>query len=519
MKTTSNGRKLIWILSCLLVILIFLVSSKYYARIDLTKEKRFSVSDFSSSFLQKIQEPVRITYYVSPELTKLYPQTQNIKEFLSAYSQQNKNILFESRNPVKDGIVEALVANGIYGHQIQSSQGNKTEYTTVYSAIMIEYLNMTSVIPFVLSDEKLEYELTLRLLKLVENKTFPVFIMCGNGMSVQQDYSYLIPWLEASGFSCKEISAQEFVLINSMVDVQELNIPLVILGTTMLSKEESEAINDFVVSGGNALVMSSVINANIYDNWDVSVAEAFPFTYILEKWGLSCGYELLNDISCFHMTLYSDDTNPVYETLNYPMWITSLSQYTSDNPVTDKLQKINFFWANPINVSSDSCEVLVYTTPAAWLSEPDFNYSPNYVTNPFVVAQSAKQAGKTENQYAVSVKTKIEKDSGTVIFVSDQYFVSTMLLDYTGSSSNLDFVVNSLLSLSNSDFLLDIRNRSFISTQLNKKDIYALQSDSSKVLFVTCILFPCLPVLFAFVVFIFVKYVNKKNIKKIKVKE
>ena len=96
MKTTSNGRKLIWILSCLLVILIFLVSSKYYARIDFTKEKRFSVSDFSSSFLQKIQEPVRITYYVSPELTKLYPQTQNIKEFLSAYSQQNKNILFES---------------------------------------------------------------------------------------------------------------------------------------------------------------------------------------------------------------------------------------------------------------------------------------------------------------------------------------------------------------------------------------------------------------------------------------
>ncbi len=516
MKTTSKGRKIIWFLSVLLAILIFLLSSKYYKRIDLTKEKRFSVSDFSCLFLQNIQEPVKITYYVSPELTKLYPQTQNIKEFLVAYSQQNSNILFESRNPIKDGIVEALVSKGIYGHQIQSSQGNTTEYTTVYSAIMIEYLNMTSVIPFILSDEKLEYELTLRLLKLVENKSFPVFIMCGNGMSVQQDYSYLIPWLEASGFTCQEISPQEFVLMNSLGDVKQLNIPLVILGATMLSKDESEAINDFVSSGGNVLVMSSTINATIYDNWDVSVVESFPFSYVLNRWGIFAGNEIVNDISCFHMTLYSDDTNPVYESLNYPMWISSLSQYTSENPITDKLQKMCFFWSNPININPEVCEVLVYTSPVAWLSEPDYNYNPNYVTNPFVVAQSASQAGKQENQYAIATKSKVENGGGTVIFVSDQYFVSTMLLDYTGSASNLDFVVNSLLSLSNSDFLLDIRNRSFISTQLNKNDIQKLQTDSKKIIFITCVLVPLLPIIIALFIYMFIKIFNKREISKTK---
>ncbi len=500
MRTTSTGRKLIWFLCVLIYILVLLVIGRYYARIDLTQGKKFSVSDYTKELLADLQEPLRITYYVSSELTKLYPQTHSIKDFLLAFASVNPLISLDTVDPVSEGLEDSLSRLGVFGQQIQSAKGNTTEYTTVYSAIMIEYLELVTVIPFILSDEMLEFELTSRLMHLVEGISRPVFIMAGNGMDVEKDYSYVIPWLQAAGFVCNVISPQEFSLMQATEYKHEYKkTPLVVFGTSKFTTEQAQFVREYVESGGNALIMSSAITVDIYNGWEAVPAEKDAVLSLLDEWGIDIRNDILNDISCFNITLYSDESTPRYETMNYPMWIASLPQYTSSNPITNKLTGIHFFWASPIDVLAEQAETLVYTSPAAWCTEPDFSHSPVYVTNPFIIPKTASQTGKSGLQFSLAVKKQIE-DGGTVIFVGDQYFASTILMDYTGSFSNLNFLVNSLLSLSGNEELLDIRNRVALPVNLHKKDFSQLIEDKNKILFFTCFMFPVLPGIIAFLV-------------------
>ena len=502
MKTTPKGRKIIIFLIVVCFIFTGLISKRIFFRVDLTKGQRFSVSQSSIDAMNELESSLRITYYVSSELKKLYPQVRDISDFLRAYASENDFISVEVIDPVKDNLVQSLTSLGILGRQIQSTNGNKTEYLTVYSAILMEYLDKTLLIPFILSTEKLEYELTSRVLLCTQEKKRPVMVMVGNNFSLEKDYSYVLPWLESAGFFPMEITSNDFVHLEKQLKFDSnIAIPLVVLGSCNLSEEEVVAIKYFAESGGNVILFTSSSEVDIYGSWDVKPIQKDFFFPVLNDWGIYLSDGLLCDISCFRINLYSDEENPLYESMNYPFWISILPQYTSENAITTKIQGMNSFWSNSLEFQGDSIEPLFFTSPAAWQILPDYNHSQVFVTNPFLTAQTAKEAGKSTLQAPLAAIKKLKNDGGQIIVVSDQYFLSTMMLDYTGASSNLDFLVNSLLSLSKENALLNIKNKSSYSTTLYKADEQILSTSKNFVLFFTCILMPLLPV---FVVLIFV---------------
>lgn len=498
METSASGRRLILFLSILLALLILLVSGRYYARLDLTLGRRFSVSDASKRILDELSDPVRITYYVSPELTQLYPQTRDIGDFLSAYASESPMVSVVSVDPIALNLENALAAQGIAGRSIQSSSGNSTGYTTVYSAILIEYLGRTQLIPFVLSSDMLEYELSSRLMLLMQERLRPVMLMAGNGMDVEQEYSYVAPWLESAGFSCQIVTPQEFLLLQpQLVSGTLIETPVVLFGSSRLSTGEAAAAQQFVESGGCLVLMASSTETDIYGEWSVAVAGDDALLPVLREWGVVPATRLVCDVSCFRMTLYSDDNPPRYESVNYPLWVSALPQYTSDNPITDRLSGMIFFWANPLEIHSENVFPLVYTSPAAWALFPDENHSPAFVTNPFMMAQTASAAGSVPEQFVLAAEARIPDGGGRVVLVADQHFVSTAMLDYTGAASNLEFLVNTLLSVTGEDALLSIRNRTTVSTALDKVDESVLLARKNVVIVVTCVVMPLVPSLVA----------------------
>ncbi|MBO5236992.1 MAG: GldG family protein [Spirochaetaceae bacterium] len=515
MKTTPKGRKVLWLLFTLFFILVILVSNRYYCRIDLTEGRRFTVSEGTRLLLQDLREPLRLTYYVSPQLAKLYPQTRDIKDFLLAYSSENPLISVVQVDPVESGLEQILASLGVMGRQIQTTGKSSTEFTTVYSAVILEYLGRSLVIPFILSADSLEYELTSRVLSLVQQEIRQIMVMVANGMTLEEDYSYVVPWLEASGFSCSWVSPQEFLLLQSEFSSAERKIPLLVLGSSALTQEEVLGIQNFAECGGNVLLFTSTGKADIYGDWTVVPSYGDYFTPVLEKWGVWPNNDLLCDISCFPITLYSDEDVPQYQTMNYPLWVASLSRYCSENPITRCLEGMHFFWANSLTVNNSAAEVLVYSSPSAWIMAPDYNFQPPFITNPFMVYSTAEQGGYVSGQYPIVALVPLEHGGGRVIVVADQYFVSTMMLDYTASSSNLDFVVNSLLYLSDESLLLEIKNRSYVSTALNKVSPEILVDKKVVVLIIICILMPLL-VSFIIGLIFFIKNLKKRKDKCLK---
>ena len=125
---------LLWIL---LGGLVLFLSSLWYFRWDFTADKGFSLSPLSLQLVDSLEEPLHITYYVSPELEDLYPHARNIKDFLRLYSSARRQVQVEVRDPVKEGLENSLLQLGVFGHQIQITKGNSTQLVTVYSSSVL----------------------------------------------------------------------------------------------------------------------------------------------------------------------------------------------------------------------------------------------------------------------------------------------------------------------------------------------------------------------------------------------
>lgn len=497
MRTSIIGRKVALLLWILLGALVLLLSSLWYFRWDFTADKRFSLCPMSLQLVDSLEEPLHITYYVSPELEELYPHARDVKDFLRLYSSASSQVRLEVRDPVQEGLENSLLQQGVFGHQIQSTKGNSTQLVTVYSSVVLEYLNRIAVVPFAQTAESLEYEMASRLLMLVEETgAWPVLLMAGNGLSVQEDYGDVVPWLEAAGFLPTVVTPEEFQLMEGQLPQgQGLRIPLMLFGSSMLAGGQVDSIRRFVESGGRLLAMTSAHTADLYDDWDV-VPTQDQLLPVLSSWGLELGRELVLDISCFRATFLSQEDNPVYEQVNYPLWIQALPQYTVEHPVSRRAFNLEFYWSSPITLMQLDAQPLVYTTPSAWLLAPELDREQPFVTNPFMVSQTASQAGQAASQYVLSALAPVE-GGGQVLLIGSQYFLSTLLRQYTGSLGNLDFATKGLLLLSGQDSLLELKNKAALTKSLHKMDQSQLEASRPRALAINLVVLPLLPALIA----------------------
>jgi len=244
--------------------------------------------------------------------------------------------------------------------------------------------------------------------------------------------------------------------------------------------------------------MTSAHTADLYDDWDVVPAQD-KLLPVLATWGLELGEELVLDISCFRATFLSQEDNSVYEQVNYPLWIQALPQYTVEHPVSRRAFNLEFYWSSPITLMQLDAQPLVYTTPAAWLLPPELDREQPFVTNPFMVSQTASQAGQVASQYVLSALAPVA-GGGQVLLIGSQYFLSTLLRQYTGSLGNLDFATKGLLLLCGQDSLLELKNKAAVTKGLHKMDQAQLEASRPRVLAVNLVLLPLLPTLIALVV-------------------
>ena len=171
-----------------LIILIMFNGKVWYKQFDFSQSKSFTLSKYTKNLLKKIDSPVKITYFRSQSLARLYPQIRDVSDFLNIYADQSKEISFIVKNPDSDEKTKTLLQNyGIMTQSLRSVSGTSTEFTNVYSAIVIEYKGNAETIQFTMDSSSLEYDLDGRIKHLLSENRRNVQIVVGNGMNLYDD--------------------------------------------------------------------------------------------------------------------------------------------------------------------------------------------------------------------------------------------------------------------------------------------------------------------------------------------
>lgn len=466
-KWFSKSLKPYSVLVILIALFAFIDSSRLYLRLDFTKDKQFSVSKYTKDTLKQAKDPVRITYYRSKELVARYPEVRDVYDYLKICANENSIISLSVLDADKKENEDILTSLNIPPQQIQSVNDNRAEYIKIYSAVVIEYQGKKEVLPFVLSTASLQFELNTRFDALIKDKKYNAYLLCGNEYNTNQ-YHYLEMLLTTSNIHCYPIEKEAITYIR---DQLETDVPLIMFGTCALSPEQSEVIEDFILRGGKALIMTSQYSVDINGNWKIIKNVNDSFIPVLEKWGVKFEDKIVNDISNVRTSFVSSQSeksieteNPQYEYINYPQWISLLPQTNIPNGLT-------LFWASPIK-ESPRVTPLFYSSEMSWtVKEFDAatyaQTSELYLTNPFMVEKAPISDPlfiKEVSTVGVQINSKIEglynaetNEDPKVIVIPCQYFAYDLLLELAGGENgdfrNTDFILQSIMRLTGAEEL------------------------------------------------------------------
>ena len=159
------------LLFVILLLLINLVASRAFFRIDLTKQRSYSLSQASKEVVKTIEEPLSVKVFFTKNLPSPYDSVeQYISDILLEYKNaSSKNFSYEIYNMDKKENQDLAYDLGLYKSQIQVFKDNQATAEKVYMGLVITYADQIETINPITSTSGLEYTLTTKISSIINN--------------------------------------------------------------------------------------------------------------------------------------------------------------------------------------------------------------------------------------------------------------------------------------------------------------------------------------------------------------
>jgi gliding-associated putative ABC transporter substrate-binding component GldG len=484
----------IYVLVLLVLAFAALVSARYFTRIDLTENGAFTISKTSKNLFTKIDDQVRITYYCSSKIGQVYSEPKQIEDTLYEYAAYSRGkIRISVVDPQKANVVASAEGLGVQPRQMQVVEKDEQSVATVYTGIVIQYLDRYETLPVVFSTETLEYDLTRAILKVVKNTSSVAGILLGDSNKTwENDYKYLAGVLKQGGYAVKETKAGEMIPDDVSV--------LFVLGNSKLDDFDLYPVDQYVRKGGKALF--AVKGVDIMTQYGLNalpVAKDNLFA-MLSLYGVDLKKQLVLDKSCRNLPyqVQTSGGGAVTTLARYPHWISLNERYVSHtNPLTSRFAGLDLFWPSPIElkeVEGVKAEAILKTTPQAWKMTSNFALNPNeessfYIEAPQTTGQyvvGAALAGTFKSYFDGKSLPKRDgvtatwpkpldsaKESRIVVigssdFATDFMQIPSDIFSQKSSTYNASFLANCADWLSSDDDILSIKTRTAKDMKLDK---------------------------------------------------
>jgi len=484
---TSDTRIKQWIIFGLItlnLILFIIVSGKFYLRLDLTEDAKYSLSKPTLELLNKLEAPLIIEYYYNDsikEIVQTAKTVQYIEDMLNEYQVASKgkvNLIVKKLNFEKNmaEIRELEDYEGIKPFPLIQSGSTESRSTLGISGIILKYKAGKKVLPMIYNDIGFEFRVDSEIKKLVGADLGTAGIMVGKtDINFQKDYSYLSQLLG------KEFSS--FTMIESNTPIPDNITILVIIGGTLFTDYDIYSIDQFLMNGGKAFIAANGMEIKSGGGRLVALQSYNKLLDLLEAYGMRIDKNMVGD----NDSAKSIPEGP-FSSIKYPLWISiKTANFNSKSPIVADINSIDILWASSITIDDkikDTITPLFNTTKNGWTKSENVNPDPAAYKYPtFSENQQEYTLGYSfdgrldsyfkdrplptkENEAIPDIDKNSKLDSGKakIIIISSEDFLQTNYVD----NNELLLFMNSLSWLSGDLDFIKIRNKGKFTRPLDK---------------------------------------------------
>ena len=373
----------------LLLLVINYIAQQWHSRIDLTQDKRYTLSETTRKTLSQIQQPLVIDVLlkgnIPTEFKKL--QTEAI-QLLEEYTAANDHLIVNFVNPLEDepnadAAIQNLINNGLQPLQIAQTEAGKSsvEYIFPWAVIsdgkrvekvrlFIDKLGTTDQERVQNSVQRLEYNLTDALHKFTVKKQKKIAILRSNGtledvylydfLKTAREYYFIAPFTLDSVATNAE---------KTLKDLEKFDLLLVAKPTSPFSDEQKQVIDQYIMNGGRVLWLIDQVNVSLEDMYKTGgVTMAMPLdlnlTDMFFQYGFRLNYTLINDLYFSEIVVATGDGSQS-RYMNIP-WVYNPMVLSSNNHlINSNLDAVRLQFANGIDTLKNRVKktVLLSSSP------------------------------------------------------------------------------------------------------------------------------------------------------------
>jgi len=506
-----NRTGIVSLLGLLLALILYIATNTLLnvwapsARLDVSEDNLYTLSQGTHATLDKIGEPVVLHFFFSERLGREVPfyasYSRRVRELLmEIVAASSGKIILNEYNPEPFSDAEDLaVSHGIQG--IPVDQGGELSY---FGLSGINTIDDIELIPFFQTEREklLEYDLLQMISTLSKTEPAVVGIISSlpvmGDMKAQMQDRPLVPWAIA-----KKIK-DNFNLINLPETIDDLPSKIdvmMVVHPRHMSKRSIYEFEQFLFRGGRAMIfIDPKAESDLSLGPDGISSSTSNIQLLLKQWGIEVPEgQLLGDKSMALKINAGTASQPI--PAEYLAWLrVSADNINQDDPVISQLPAMNLASTGFILHKDDSPLSLEPLISSSLNSSPISveavrGLRPNILglleqfkpdKNSYVVAARLRGTAKTvfpEGAPERTVRKTTEelaenpdfphlmesKDSMNIILVADADLLEDRFWlrkqQFFGRdteeqiASNADFIINSLGNLAGSDELLTLRSR------------------------------------------------------------
>ncbi|QOI97699.1 MAG: gliding motility-associated ABC transporter substrate-binding protein GldG [Flammeovirgaceae bacterium] len=350
-----------------LVVLINLVSSAYFFRIDLTEEKRFSVKPQTKELLQNLDDDVYIEVYLEGELNASFRRLRNaIRELLEEFRIYSRNkVRYAFIDPhqaisqkARNEYFQELARKGIVPTRVVERENNQTSEKLIFPGAVVSYggfetgINLLKDVAARTADERinpsiegLEYAFANTIFKLVNTNRKRIGFVQGHGeLDSLQVASFNNALLELYDVYKVDLSRKQ---TNPVYDALIIAKP-----TQPFSDADKYKLDQYVMNGGRVLFLLDKLEATM-DSASREDYFAFPYTTNLDdllfKYGVRINNDLVQDRHAGLYPVVTDQTGgkPQLQLMDWPFF--PLINHYADHVITRNLDAVMLKFASSMD--------------------------------------------------------------------------------------------------------------------------------------------------------------------------
>ena len=485
-----------------LLVLLNLIFSGYFFRIDMTKEKRYSLSKASKDLAAKVNDVMFVKVYLEGEFPAGFKRlSKSTKEMLDEFRIYSKgNIQYEFIDPFADAtakktndIIQEFGQKGLQPTSVQTKKDDELSQKIIIPGAIFYYkgreypLNLLkqqfgdapeAVINS--SIELLEYEIANVLRSATELKAKKIAFL--------DDHGELGQWEVADAEAeLKKFYEVKRIPLSSIPPEALKDFAGVVIAkpTLPFSEFDKFKIDQYIMNGGKVIWLVETQIADMdsigKDGYFMSASYDTKLEDILFRYGVRINANLIQDAQCNAIPILSSAKNGVPQQKLLPWMFFPVTAPTSSHPIVKNIDHIWFQFANSIDTTSNKNlkkTVLLHSSPYSRAVGAPVKVDINLArVNP------DPSMFKTAGNYMMAV---LLEGPFTSIFQYRQGAVSDPSLPYKDHIDN-----NKMIVISDGDVIRNQRKKSTGEVFPLGYDRYTQQQFGNKRFFLNCVDFLC----------------------------